>query len=907
MESTASRLSSTPRPQSQPLRSHPLPSPRPAPRVQRLSALIALALLTLASSPQAGAQTQTPPAAGPSATDGAGALAEVRHWDLPSQPLGSALARIASDSGQQISIDAGLVQGLTAPAVRGELSAEQAARAALRGSGLDLVRNGAGQWSLRRLPAVAAPAVTAAPGATALSTLPTVEVRSQVQRSEVSEGSGSYTVSSATVGGRLGESLREIPRSISVITRQQLDDQRVLNLSEAIQQLPGVTTVFGAGNDEELWYYSRGNVLDSITADGLAVVQRSASSGDTRGGGNNLGMAKYDSILLLRGPDALFSGNGSPSGTINLVRKHPTETFQAKAALSAGSWDNYALELDISTPLTADGRVRSRIVAARNQSHHFYSARTSRKSTFYGIVDVDLTPATLLTVGASRDTIHGAPDQPPNFPRYSTGGQLNVDRRTGYPDWAQRNYDINNLFASVEHRFNADWRAKAGVSSTRTLRGINQMTFYGSAADPLTDTTSGGVGASRADWHRDLTAFDANLSGAFQALGRRHEVMIGVDYSDAEQYSMIGGLTQTDPIRSAIIYWPTFDPNTTIPPWTNSPGWDNSSRYRQTGVYTYGRFQIQGPVKLILGGRYASYSAWSTGWNAYREPATGQCPSWATTCDAPVSVKFQDKSGIFTPYYALTWDLASQWTSYLSMASSYEDQSDKLSATMRPLDPTRGRSWELGLKGSPFGGRLNANIALYRTVRDNYAVLVGGSDEFALAGRSCCYAGTGKFLSRGIELGLSGALTPNWQVNVGYTFDDNTTEYGDDSGQRYASYTPRHILRLWTSYQLSGRAHGWRLGGGVQAQSSFYNSGTVNTWNDATNRYDGPSVPYEFTEPGRGIWNAFAEYRINRHLTASLNANNLFDKRYLAGVGTTNSGNTWGAPRNLMLTMRGEY
>lgn len=874
--------------------------------------LIAAALLTAAVSPTAQGQTQGQTPSSAPIPPGEASPPPSRHWDLPSQPLGSALARIASDGGQQISFDADLVRGLVAPAVQGELTAEQAARSALAGSGLGLVRTGNGQWLLRRLPSGPASAQPGSSGAAAGSgattaTLATVQVRSQLERSEVSEGSGSYAVGSATAGGRLGESLREVPRSISVITRQQLDDQRLLNLADAVQQLPGVTTEFGAGNDEEIHYYSRGNVLDSITADGLAIAPRSASSGDTRGGGSNIGMAKYDSIQLLRGPDALFSGNGSPSGTINLVRKHPTEVFQAKAALSAGSWDNYALELDLSTPLTEDGRLRGRVVAARNESHHFYSSRASRKSTFYGVIDADLTPATLLTLGASRDTIHGAPDQPPNFPRYSTGAQLNMDRRTGYPDWAQRNYDINNLFANLEHRFNADWRIKAGFSSTRTLGGVNQMTFYGSAADPLTDLTSTGVGASRADWHRDLSAFDVHLSGAFRALAREHQFMVGADYSDAEQYSMIGGLTQTDPIRSTVIYWPAFDPNTAIPPWTNNPSWDNTSRYRQSGIYTYGRFQVQGPVKLILGGRYANYSAWSSGWNAYPDPATGQCPSWATTCIDAVSVKFQDKTGIFTPYYALTWDLASDWTSYLSMASSYEDQSDKLSPEMRPLDPTRGRSWELGLKGSPFGGRLNASIALYRSERDNYAVLTGGSDEFAPAGRSCCYAGTGRFLSRGIELGLSGALLPNWQVNVGYTFDDNTTEYGDDSGQRYASYTPKHILRLWTSYRLSGRANGWRVGGGVQAQSSFYRSGTVNTWNEASGRYNGPSVPFDFTEPGRAIWNAFGEYRVNRHLTASLNAYNLFDKRYLAGVGTINSGNYFGPPRSVMLTMRGEY
>ncbi|WP_312587726.1 STN domain-containing protein, partial [Comamonas terrigena] len=96
---------------------HPCPLP-----------LRALATAALACALSAHAQTATSTA--------------VRSYDLPAQPLGSALARIAADSGQQISLDAELVRGRTAPAVRGSYTAEQAVRAALSGSGLELVRTG---------------------------------------------------------------------------------------------------------------------------------------------------------------------------------------------------------------------------------------------------------------------------------------------------------------------------------------------------------------------------------------------------------------------------------------------------------------------------------------------------------------------------------------------------------------------------------------------------------------------------------------------------------------------------------------------------------------------------------------------------------------------------------------------
>lgn len=119
------------------------------------------------------------------------APAEVRAYDLPAQPLGSTLARIAAEGGQQLSIDADLVRALTAPAVRGRFTPEQAARAALAGSGLELVRTEGGNWGLRRLPA-GANSSGAAQASSSASSLAEVRVTAQADRSGTTEGTGSY-------------------------------------------------------------------------------------------------------------------------------------------------------------------------------------------------------------------------------------------------------------------------------------------------------------------------------------------------------------------------------------------------------------------------------------------------------------------------------------------------------------------------------------------------------------------------------------------------------------------------------------------------------------------------------------------------------------------------------------------
>lgn len=141
------------------------------------------------------------------------------------------------------------------------------------------------------------------------------------------------------------------------------------------------------------------------------------------------------------------------------------------------------------------------------------------------------------------------------------------------------------------------------------------------------------------------------------------------------------------------------------------------------------------------------------------------------------------------------------------------------------------------------------------------------------------------------------------------------TDYGASQGQRLSTAAPRQIFRAWSRYRLPAAWGDWSrlaVGGGVRAQSSFYAAGTIRTWNptggtDGTGAWDGPNTPYSFTEPGRAVWGLFAEYRLDPRWSLTLNVNNVFDKTYFANVGTTASGNRYGEPRNVLLTLRGSF
>lgn len=837
-------------------------SGRARPLVWRATLLCALAVFGVSEAVQAQMASE--------AAGGAAAAEPVRRYEVAAGPLATVLNLYVQAAGVLMSFDASALEGLHSPGVQGNHSVAEGFRQVLQGSGFEAVATGPGRYGLRKASA---------------RMLEEVKVIGALE--VATEGTGSYTTEGVNLG-RLTQRLQEVPRSISVITRAQLDDQRLASFNDVIEQLPGVTLTpadgWGGGG-----YYARGHEITSFLVDGAP------SKGKTEGDFSfNTSMAKYDSVQFLHGPDGLFSGNGQPSGTINLVRKRPLNHFQFKTTMSAGSWQNYLGEIDLNGVLQGTGNVRGRLVAAYNDTHKFYDYAHRKSSTLYGVFSVDLTPQTTLTAGFSHDARKGrGQDYPTAFPRYVNGELLPVPRSLGLPPFSYMDSESDNVFAEFEHHLNQDWMLRASTSHTWTKNSV-LLPYYNGAVNPAT-----GQGTTFFNWMDQYEgkvkahAFDANLSGKFQALERRHRVMLGVDYLRTHNTGAISNVTG---LPGTPIDWATFDPGDYTEYQLSAAASFRDNLNIQKGIYGYGDFQLHGPLRLVLGGRYARYENED---GRYRLGALSQ-PSIARN------------SGYFLPYYALVLDVNDNWSAYATMARSYEDQSHRYSVDHTSLSPTTGRSFELGFKGEHFDGRLNTNITFYRTDRKNYAVKVDDDPGFDVYGGSCCYSGDGRFRARGVEVQVSGELAPGWQINAGYTYDDNETSYGSGAGERYNTATPKHIFRLWTSYQLHGKWSALKIGGGVQAQSSYYKEGSVKSWNpsggaDGKGAYDGPAQSYQFTDPGRAIWNVFVEYAFHKNWTAALNVNNVFDKRYLQAVGTTAGGNIYGEPRSVYLTVRGRF
>ncbi|WP_060492795.1 TonB-dependent receptor [Pseudomonas sp. NBRC 111140] len=783
------------------------------------------------------------------------AQAQTQMFDLPPASLAQTLNRIASQSGHIIALEPALVRGKQAPAVVGQMSAEQAMQAALAGSGLQLRVSSEGHFSV-------APASL---GGDVMELGSTSITDNYVDAT--SEGTGSYAARAVTLG-KGTHTLKEIPQSVTVITRKQLDDQGITDLQDALNHTTGIVGAQGIGPGVVVT--SRGFQIDDWQYDGVPIPRNNYSLGNWA----TQDLVFFDRVEILRGASGLLQGTGSPGGAINLVRKRGQATPTVTLTGKAGSWDHYGLQLDAGGPLTADGRVRGRLVADEDQSDSFIDYQWSKSHSLYGALDIDLNDATTVGAGISYNRQQSRP-MLRGIPRYATGKPVDVPRST-YTGarWSRAETDVTTYYLDLEHRFNEDWAFKAAaVRMDETNTSTHQRTqTVGEGLEP------DGSGVEYADWitdfHSTKLGLDMNVVGHFDTGPVAHEVTFGGNYSK---------LTSDDG------YWRTFGGNDSIfdidhdrpEPSRDSLlaapfGRHESSGYdiRQKGLYGAWRVKPTDRLTLILGSR-VSWFDYSYASTTYRGLNPGQVnPTSRMT-----------ETGEVTPYAGFVYDLTREWAWYASYTDVFVPQTERAVGNT-PLKPVIGSNYETGLKGELLDGRVNASIALFRYDQENRAV-TDTTSGFACDDWYCSTA-SGKVRSQGVEAEISGEVLSGLQLFAGYTY--NTTKFLEDpvdKGRTFSQWTPKHMLRAWADYTLPLDGQRWSTGLGFTTQSH--------------------TLGYErtYTVPGYTVWSARLTYQLTPEVNVAVNANNLFDKKYwVAGFNQLNGSNNFGEPRNFLLTVK---
>ncbi len=633
------------------------------------------------------------------------------------------------------------------------------------------------------------------------------------------EGVPSYTANKATVS-KTGADLREIPNSVSIVTRQRMDDQNMVTVEDALRQTTGVSAMtYGDGT---AYFTARGYEAD-VQFDGIPANSALQYL-------PQFDLALYDRVEVLRGPAGLLQGFGSPAGTVNLVRKRPQDAFSLTGAVMAGSWNNYRTELDATGPVTQDGRVRARAGFAAQDRDYFFDKANTRQGLVYGALAFDLTANTTLTLSAAYQRQRMAPFDY-GLSIYSNGKFVDASRKGFYgTDWARGDTTLSEIYTELSHRFANGWTGQVSMN----YRSTDLDSRYGYIDGPVNpaDDTAAYWLQSQKDKIRWL-GMDTHASGPFSLFGRTHQAMIGANYAERRQDSRSGG-AGIDSVSIRDIDVPYQEV-----PYTSG----NESKSSQMGVYGQLSLNVADPLTLIVGGR----QSW------YRNATQPTLPASGDTRRDPEVRKF-------VPYYGAVAQLNAWLSAYASYADVYAfSEAWQMTADGKPLKPRTGKQYEVGLKGEFLDGAANASLALFR-IRDKDRAVA----DDAHPGR---YLAQGEAQSQGVEAEITGRLLPNWDLYAGYTYLQ--TRYLSDptqEGQIVNPETPKHLFKIWTTYRFTpDMLPGWRVGGGVRTQSRTSRNNV--SW-----------------QGGYAVVDAQIGYKVNRNLDATLTLNNVFDRSYYARV-----------------------
>ncbi|MCE8024894.1 TonB-dependent siderophore receptor [Billgrantia aerodenitrificans] len=676
------------------------------------------------------------------------------------------------------------------------------------------------------------------------NTLPTLTVTGEHVHDATTADTGSYTSNRVTIGKR-EQSLRETPQSVSVITRERMNDQNMTTLDDVLTQTTGITRrSFGPTAST---FRSRGYEIDTLLLDG-SPIDSAIGVTDTM-----FDTAVMDRVEVLRGPAGLIQGSGEPSGTVNMVRKRAQKEFGFETALTYGSWNTYRGEIDVTGALDKSGRLRGRFVGVYDDRDHFIDHVYIENTVGYGTLEYDVTPNTTLSAGIMSQSGASRPNY--GLPQLAGGRLLNIDRSTYHGSlWDIKDESIERYFAELEHQLANGGSLRFSANHIERESDTQQSTA--GVSIPASNMDDINIWQWRQLNPREDSFYDATLSTPFELFGNSHNLMIGASHRVTEEQTIWGSgdpqfiqrnLTNPDPHTPK----PTFDINET-----------RSIKTEESSLYSQLNLSILDNSTLIAGGRV----------------------SWWETQDRLDSSNNFSIDSEFTPYAGLIYDINGQVSTYASYTEIFQPQS---SQTVEGdfLEPRSGKQLELGLKGEHLNGALNWHAAVFQITDQNRSVADLANPGFSVA--------EGEAESEGFEVEVTGSPLPRWDISAGYAY--TKTEYVNDpnqEGQPFSTDTPKHDFKLWTRYRFSDNPdQGWRIGAGLNYSSSIYAEAMDTRWQQG----------------GYTTLSGLIGYRFNRNLDFSLTGENLTDKKYFDTLRANTRNNYYGAPRNFMLTMRYQY
>ncbi|MCB4767891.1 TonB-dependent siderophore receptor [Ancylobacter sp. Lp-2] len=772
------------------------------------------------------AQAQTQPAA---------SVAPARiAFDIPAQDLNGAVLSFAQKAGVRVFFDTAKFGGRRSSAVSGSMSPPQALEALLRGTGLTYRFT-----APNRVTIVDPAATTATSGETVGIELDTIAVQGS------GDGTVGYVATRSTAGTKTDTPLLETPQSVSVVTRQELDDRNVQSLTQAVAYTPGVRTG-QSGYDPR---------FDVFTIRGFDTTYNGIYRDGLRWPGANMSVFKIEpygveDITVLRGPSSALYGLGSPGGLVDVTSKRPTEQAFGEVEVQGGNYDWWQGQFDIGGPLDKDGTLLYRLTGLLrdagspntlgggvNDMTYIAPALTWKpndqtKITFLGEYQKSETPASLPFYGwdgTGTETFSRAPGD------YNS--QPQEQWRVGY---------------SAEHEFNDVFTFRQNLRYGNADTTVRYTSLYG--IDP--DTNIGTRGTGYVHDILDSFAVDNQVQADFVTGAIAHKVLFGLDYTYLSLDGGIGFGTAAD-----------FDFNTGQPLGpTYDPGF-NYSRYKQTQNQTGLYIQEQ-----------AKFDRWIL-------TLTGR-QDWVDSKDDDLlnDTSEDNDDSEFTGRVGLTYVFDNGIAPYVTYSTSFAPNLG-VDINGDAFSPTTSKQIEAGVKYAPTGFDGYFTAAVFQINQENGLVTDDTNPLFQVQ--------TAEVRARGFELEAVANLGAGLRLRGAYTYLDLTNVAGDPTTIGLApSGQPQNAFSLWADYQFQSgsKLAGLGIGAGVRYTGATWGD-SLNTFeNDAYTLVDAKlSYDFEFLNPKLKGW------------SAQINAQNLLDEEYV----TCDAGYCYlGAPRTVLAGLK---
>lgn len=701
--------------------------------------------------------------------------------------------------------------------------------------------------------------------------LPTIKLKADDQDQQ------GYTVKKSKSATKMDLALKDTPQSVSVITKEQIDDQNLTTVEDVLNQTPGVYVQrFGAqgavGNGGEyVFYYARGKQIVNYQVDG--VMTAPAIDGKNGSSLSNFDPAVFENVTVIKGATGLTNGAGYPSASVNFNRKHANSSVPTgEVKLSGGSWDTYRSQFDVQGGLNSAGSIRGRAVASYGQGDSWKAWGDNQSGTLYGIIDADIDPKTTVSVGGmlSRNKVTGLGVH--GIDMYGIDGGINpyTPSFNANAKLAYSRVDTINLFAQAKHEFENRWNLQANYNYTqqqiKSLFGVIGVASVNySDQDVIKGTTTykahyASLAASQNNFNPEEHSLDVSASGPYQLFGREHELMLGASYQHIENNNNnFSGSNSANAVDLR-----TWNGDVALPNAATQVVGVNNKKYEQVGYYLATRLNPIDHLHVIAGARLSDYDY----------------ETLVTTATKNTPTHFSTYAKV-TPYAGITYDIAPWLTAYASYTNIFMPQSNR-DYNYALLDPQEGDNYEGGFKATFFENRLNLSASYFEAKMDNVAdagTKYGNNIPSDLVGivlpTDNYYTEMDGVKTKGYEIEASGEILDGWNIQTGYTHAKSK-----QNGVKVNTTIPEDQYKLFTTYNLPVLDKKLTIGGGVNWQSAFYN-GNVTGVNYIAYKQD------QFA-----LVSLMAKYLINRDLSVALNVDNITNEKYRLNTWA----NTYGDP-----------